>query len=659
MSEIGLEPEANIQKEAKQKKSMQPKNKTKREGKTKRKGLKWIILGGIVVVLAVVVITCTNRVKAAVAGVTSLSDVTVLEQTELKNVVSATGTVESADKTNVYSKMTYTMQNILVKVGDTVQAGDVLCELDKASLEKQIKEREISLTNSQNSGAQSVETARDNYNNQREGLQNNTNSSLISANSNVQNAYDNYQKAIKTCHDYERSLQTGTSATQTQANAYEAASDALDKARAAYETAKAERVAAEGVTTTPAATLQQAVMAAQTDVDAKQIAYDAAVAVAGMSDNTDPQYAQKQADAVAAHQALIDAQAILAAAEHALATTSDTAAAAKLVAKQEAEAAARNALNKAEDAMDTASSNYKAARQKEYDALEDYKINIDTAYRAYQTALQSRTAAEVAADNQLESYKNSLRSAELAANSDLGEYQLEELYVDLENATITAPVSGTVTAVYATEGAASSGLLFIIEDTKQLIVKTNVKEYDVGTVKEGLPVSIKSDATGEDVFEGKVSTIAPTANKNAQGNTDTVSEVQFATEVAVTSVGSPLRIGMSVRLEFIVDRVEAVLSVPYDAIYENADGQTCVLAAYPGEKGQHVLKEMPVTTGMENDLDIAIAGEGIVAGLQIINTPGRYTAGQEIILMDMPNVESGAAMQFGGVRMGSAAAVGR
>lgn len=59
-----------------------------------------------------------------------------------------------------------------------------------------------------------------------------------------------------------------------------------------------------------------------------------------------------------------------------------------------------------------------------------------------------------------------------------------------------------MTAVYAKEGVPAAGLLFVVENTDDLVIKTALKEYDVATVQEGMPTEIKSDATGEEVFRG-------------------------------------------------------------------------------------------------------------------------------------------------------------
>ena len=250
--------------------------------------------------------------------------------------------------------------------------------------------------------------------------------------------------------------------------------------------------------------------------------------------------------------------------------------------------------------------------------------------------MTSLEAAQKTAETQLQGSKNSLATAEVSGNTDSAVLKLAQMQEDLEETRVKANASGTVTAVYAKVGASGSGLLFVIEDTENLIVETSVKGYDVGTVKEGMAVTIKSDATGDEVFDGKISSIAPTSAKNMQGQTDTASDVLFATEVAVLSKDTGLRIGMSVRLSYIVERQANVIAVPYDTIYENESGESCILIAEAQNNGKYLLRELPVTQGMENDLDVVISGDGVAAGLRVLSNPENYRAmiGAEIMLID-------------------------
>ena len=333
---------------------------------------------------------------------------------------------------------------------------------------------------------------------------------------------------------------------------------------------------------------------------------------------------------------------------------------------QSQEAAAERTLEEAEAAYDTAQTQYRAALNSADDALEDYADAVDTAYEAYldaQVTLENTQAdaqetladyadrlntayaayesaqaglesTENAAQNQLQSYQDSLNSAYANASTSTGEVSLRQLRADLEGTEITAPAAGTVTAVYAEVGSSGAGLLFVIEDVDNLVVATSVKDYDVASVSTGMAVAIQSDSTGDEVYDGEVTSIAPTAAKNAAGETDTSGDISFATDVAVTSQDTGLRIGMSVELDFVLDEALNALSVPYDAVYENDQGQTCLLVLEEGEDGEILLTELPVTTGLETDLDIAVEGDGLTEGVQVVTDPDRYLplAGQEVAL---------------------------
>ena len=94
--------------------------------------------------------------------------------------------------------------------------------------------------------------------------------------------------------------------------------------------------------------------------------------------------------------------------------------------------------------------------------------------------------------------------------------------------------------------------------------------------------------------------------------------------MAVTGADTGLRVGMSVRLEYIVERLERALYVPYDAVYQNDAGQTCVLTLDPGEDGTYTVREVPVETGAENDLDTVVTGEGVSEGMTVLSNAADY-----------------------------------
>ncbi len=540
--------------------------------------------------------------RGAGTGTQSIAydDTTVLAYTDFSNSISATGTVASAENTFVYSTLSYMVENVYAEVGDYVEEGRLLAKLDDQNIMDQIESQEASLSASSAGSTQAVKTAQDNYDQYQYALEKNLNSSLNSAESQVTSAYENYTKAVKTYERYRDALDEGENTTllsqeSSLSNAkfsLEAAEDAYDEAQDAVNAAYNNwRRAREALADLEAQ--KQSILAGDSGADVSAL-------------NADIAAAQSEA------------------------TTKRNTYDAALTQSDNAE---RN-LDKAEDSYDLARAQYNAAVTNVDHTLADYADAMDSAEQAYRNALTSLEAARLSADNQLQSYANSLNSAKINADNSSSQVGLRQLRVNLNSTNITAPVSGTVTAVYATAGSSGSGLLFVIENINDLIIDTAVKEYDIGSVTVGMPVTIKSNATGSDLYEGKILSIAPTSHKTSQGTTDTSGEIEFAATVKITSPNTRLRVGMGVRLNYIMDQQADVLSVPYDAVYTNQAGEQYILILEEQPADAYLVKELAVTTELENDLAISISGNGVSAGLRVINEPDGYRLliGKEITL---------------------------
>ena len=128
--------------------------------------------------------------------------------------------------------------------------------------------------------------------------------------------------------------------------------------------------------------------------------------------------------------------------------------------------------------------------------------------------------------------------------------------------------------------------------------------------------------------------IAPTANKTAMGTTDTSGDISFAADVAVTSKETRLRIGLTVRMNLIVAQEKDALAVPYDAVYTNDKGESCLLIADKQADGTWVLREQVVECGLETDLDVAVKAEGLTDGMTVISEPEAYLqyVGQPVVI---------------------------
>ena len=618
------------QQQGKQRPQKPQKPKKPRKPWTVKRILVWVAVGVVGIFIAYSCVAAPIMAANALKGQVSASlGVTTLQEKDIQNTIGGTGTVESGQKHYVYPTTSgYSVMEIPVEVGDTVQAGDVLCILDDSALASQRESSELSLDQNVRAAEQQVKTVRDSYEAAVAAVKDGTNSTLISAQSQVTNAYYSYLSAVDQYNQYQDSLNRASAALSTAKQSLEAANEKV----AAIQQAIQEKEQAEAGTdttipgtdvTTPGTDVTTP--GGNTSTTPGTDTSGASGADTSTTPGTDTSGASG-AEAQSTQAAMASGSAPAASAQSNSGGYRDMTLAqlqAALPAAQAEQAAAQTAVNEAQAAYNSASG-------------QGYSLSlaVDSAYNGYVTALKSLDAAIASVETQLQSSENQLDSAKLSAQSarETRELTLEQMDESMEDLVITAPAAGTVTAVYATVGGPSTGLLFVIEDVEDLVVKTTIRSYDVGQVQEGMDVTIKSDATGDASFAGTVSFIAPASQKTATGETNTANEV-FDAEVKVLSQDTGLRIGMSVRLNYVLEAETGVLAVPYDAVYTNASGQSCVMAARDQGNGKYLLEEIPVTTGVESDVEVAISGPGIQAGLQVLNDPAGRQAGEVVTLV--------------------------
>ena len=613
------------QQQGKQRPQKPQKPKKPRKPWTVKRILVWVAVGVVGIFIAYSCVAAPIMAANALKGQVSASlGVTTLQEKDIQNTIGGTGTVESGQKHYVYPTTSgYSVMEIPVEVGDTVQAGDVLCILDDSALASQRESSELSLDQNVRAADQQVKTVRDSYEAAVAAVKDGTNSTLISAQSQVTNAYYSYLSAVDQYNQYQDSLNRASAALSTAKQSLEAANEKVAAIQQAI--AQKQQQSPGGDTSTTPGGDTSTTPGGDTSTTPGTDTSGASGADTSTTPGADTS-AASGAEAQSTQAAMASGSAPAASAQSNSGGYRDMTLAqlqAALPAAQAEQAAAQTAVNEAQAAYNSASG-------------QGYSLSlaVDSAYNGYVTALKSLDAAIASVETQLQSSENQLDSAKLSAQSarETRELTLEQMDESMEDLVITAPAAGTVTAVYATVGGPSTGLLFVIEDVEDLVVKTTIRSYDVGQVQEGMDVTIKSDATGDASFAGTVSFIAPASQKTATGETNTANEV-FDAEVKVLSQDTGLRIGMSVRLNYVLEAETGVLAVPYDAVYTNASGQSCVMAARDQGNGKYLLEEIPVTTGVESDVEVAISGPGIQAGLQVLNDPAGRQAGEVVTLV--------------------------
>ncbi|MDY2922764.1 MAG: efflux RND transporter periplasmic adaptor subunit [Eubacterium sp.] len=261
---------------------------------------------------------------------------------------------------------------------------------------------------------------------------------------------------------------------------------------------------------------------------------------------------------------------------------------------------------------------------------------LQQAKSAYEQAVSQQTSSNKQNKESIENAKESVTTTENSNKKSLKEAQksVDDATEALENCAITAPISGTVTAVGVEAGDTySGGDMFEISDCSKFQVSTTVSEYDIANVKKGQKVVILTDATDDTEIQGEITYVAlttgsslssssssssgngATAQSSAGGGSSSSSSSSSVYEVTIKVKDSndKLRVGMTAKCSIILKEAKDVYAVPYDAIHTNNSGDSVIYVQDGTSK-----KEVTVTKGMESDYYVAVSGDDLSEGLNVI-----------------------------------------
>lgn len=246
--------------------------------------------------------------------------------------------------------------------------------------------------------------------------------------------------------------------------------------------------------------------------------------------------------------------------------------------------------------------------------------------------LDTALAAERTAAAQVKSAEAAVTQASAA---------VKQAQVNLDKTVITAPIDGIVIArsVDVGQTVASSlsapTLFTLAADLSQMQVKANIDEADLGSIRNGQPVSFRVDAYPGKTFEGTVTQVRlnPVVDQNV---------VTYAAIIAAPNPGLELKPGMTANVTIETARRENVLRVPAAALRFKP---TAELLASLGQQAppdlaggvrqaagsgtvwsfDGRLEPMRVTTGLSDGAYTEVTGQGLTEGLELataVNAPG-------------------------------------
>mgnify|MGYP002541220714 FL=1 len=279
---------------------------------------------------------------------------------------------------------------------------------------------------------------------------------------------------------------------------------------------------------------------------------------------------------------------------------------------------------------------YKTEASSYEDQLDPLQKAIDSANDNYDSVKRSTNQAIETAQNtvDIQDYQNDSSSNTAT--------QLKNLKTQLEECTVKAEKSGTVTSLSVAEGdtPTEGALLMTIENNSQLKITANIDEKDILKVKEGMNVVITSEATGDTEIKGKVSKVITIVSSN--GNSSNPSDDSsggsssngFTAEITIDG-NSDLLVGMKAKAKIMLVEKSGCYSVLYDCIMYDDNGNPYVLVADTSNSDNGTtatVKRADVTLGDESGSYVEVTSDSLKENDLIITTPYEVAEGDTIEL---------------------------
>ena len=474
--------------------------------------------------------------------------ITTVQSSNYSEKFTAEGTIECAEPHYIYSTLTLPAQEVLVKEGDKVKKGDLLCVLDSTTIEEQIAVKEATIELSGKRAASSVASATIKYNGYNDALTTGENLTLVEALGNQEAARQALETSLKAYEDYKQTLDLGKDPTL---------------------------IAADQEVASASTRIQQA------------------------------QSMQYELDDI--------------------------------------EGTSKLEKEKAEDEVDSAYLSYAQATQNRDALLRQSNIQLANLAKAAENANYNYLVAQKGYASAVRSLENAkaesaeaITQASLLGDTSVEELQLAQLENQLLNSQIVADCSGTVTAVNIKVGENSTGVLFVIEDTSDLIFTAKVSEKEINNVSEGMTVSVTTNAENSKDYKGTVERVAAYTEKTAEGETDTSGkDAEFLVTIRFEDADEDARIGMNGKASFIAYEEESGIAVPNEAVFSADDGKKYVLTI-SSDKKSGTINKTEVSTIYKGKRESLIEGKGISSGTHVIVDAASYMdmVGKEINITD-------------------------
>ena len=451
---------------------------------------------------------------------------------DVASQLSYTGTVNPTSNVAVVPKVAGKVTRVMVKLGDTVQRGDVLYTIDDTDIALQVRQAEAGLTSAQAAYSNAVGGGAKQSVTQMEQALTRAELELNDA----QSAYDRAKQANE----------SGSAIIQAEAT-FNEAKGAYDRAQSQYDN-------------------NTAVTAAQVAYDSAKLGYERM-------------------------QQLFDQGGI-----------------------------SKQQLESAENQFKTAEAQLSSARDGAQQTLDSAKSRFDIAQEQYNTALRNKDAELEAAASRLDNAKASLNAARenldltknvinpqnaqsAAAQVKSAQAALDIAREQLSNCSVTAPISGQVSAMPVEVGAmASQATAVTLVDMNGVEIDIKVAEKAINAVAVGMAAKVSVTSAGIDGVDATVAEVSPASDMQTG---------MYQVKIYVENPDERFKAGMFADVQLVTSSHQSTLTIPTAAIKK--DGNRTLVYVVAGDK----LEERDIQLGIEQEDTTEVIG-GLTDGETVV-----------------------------------------
>lgn len=575
----------------------------------------------------------------------SRSEITVLRKTEFLNSINESGNAVSETSREIYAQTMQPVTEVNVEVGDKVNIGDVIARLDDTRIRQQLEQKNAMINTTEESSGAQIKNARDRLDQARRNLANGTNPQIVAAQAQVESA----RVALENAQNSQNDIPENTNQEVTQPENNTQINESITKLK--EEITEQINIKNEKINK-----VSENVDELVKFKDEKLNENDEVKSFVNLFINEVSNFKSNllidnevNLENKNKHSEILE-KIISFKNELATKTFENKLEMDNLILKLE------NSIIDSRNIFEVLISKYDLLNNLTPNVDIDLNINggglpsdlgnlptggiqglggsVEELQSQYNLALKNLEIARISARDEITALENNLNIAASSGDNTINYIDIKYLNEELEKTVITSPVEGTITDVNMTLGQNPQDFVARVETIDELVIESQVKEYDINTVKVGMNVEITSDATNDDeIVNGKVVSINPTPNTPSGFNQQPTNtgEVTYDVLISLEEDNHNIRPGMNVRVRYIVDRKNDVYVVPSNAVYQK--GESYFMLVMDNDNNQE-LREIKVEINGENSFESVISSDEIKDNMIVINSPDEYSPGAVLNVVD-------------------------